>query len=69
MNANNVTVHATSGLVTWSMQAADNVVNDQTLNKESHIALFQYSWNSGAKQSSHEVEIQVERVPKIAALS
>lgn len=68
LNDNNVTVHATSGLVTWLMQPEDNIVSDQSLDKESHIALFQWSWNSGAKQASEQIEIQVRRVTNVTAL-
>lgn len=67
LNANNVTVDSSGNLV-WSMQAADNVIVDQSLEKEAHIALFEYSWNSGAKQDSDQIEIQVRRVVNVASL-
>lgn len=63
-NANNVTVHATSGLITWSIQPEDNVFSSANLtaDKESHIALFEWSWNGGESNDKAEYEIQVERV-------
>ena len=67
LNVNNVTIDTLGNLV-WLMQPADNVVSDQTIDKESHIALFQYSWNAGAKKASHEVEIVARRVIQISAL-
>ncbi len=67
LNANNVTVDSSGNLV-WLMQPADNIVSDQDLDKESHIALFQYTWNSGVKRASHPVEIMVHRVVKVSAL-
>ena len=67
LNTNNVTV-SSSGVLVWSMQKADNEVVDQDLDKELHIGLFQYSWNSGAENDHHTVRIMVERTVNVAAL-
>ena len=68
LNANNVTIHATSGLLTWTMQTADNVIvwKKASGQFEKHIALFRWTWDSGAKAGSHEVEIRVKQRTKIA---
>ncbi len=68
LNANNVTIHATSGLLTWTMQPADNVIvwPKASGQFEKHIALFRWTWSSGAKAGSHEVEIRVRQRTKIA---
>ncbi len=64
LNANNVTVHATSGLLTWSVQAADHAVVG-TRRLERHRAVFEYRWNSGAKRDWHAVEFLVEAEPEV----
>lgn len=58
LNLANVTLHASSGLLTWEIQILDNVIVDTTLangEKEIHRAIFEYSWDSGAKFDSHEI--------------
>lgn len=67
LNTNNVTVSA-GGVLVWSIQKADNIVVDQDLDKELHIGLFQYAWNSGAENDHHTVRIMVERTVNVAAL-
>jgi len=62
LNANNVTVHATSGLLTWEMQAADNEIQDSNKKIERHRALFKFSWSGG--QGIHEVDFDVENIEK-----
>lgn len=56
-NANNVTVHATSGLVTWEIQRADNAIVGSLSNgnEEIHRALFEYTWDGGTQADSHEL--------------
>lgn len=63
LNANNVTVHATSGLLTWEMQPADNVIKDSNLTIERHRALFIFTWGSG-KKGVHEVDFDVRNLEK-----
>lgn len=50
LNANNVTVSST-GLITWSVQGADNVIVNDNLDSELHEALFEgvYSTNKPVK--------------------
>ena len=68
LNANNVTYHATSGLLTWSVQPADHaIVSARTdLTVERHRAVFDFTWNSGAKRDWHAVEFEVEADPKVS---
>ena len=52
LNANNVTVHATSGLITWEIQPLDNVIVGTTLktNKsEEHVALIEGTYDTSKK--------------------
>ena len=68
-NANNVTVHATNGLVTWELQAADTVIVDSTIatgRREQHKALFTWTWASGAKVGRHEVLIEIKQLAKVS---
>lgn len=51
LNANNVTVHATTGLLTWSMRTADTAIQDSTLDvdtREEHVALFEWTLTNGS---------------------
>lgn len=63
-NTNQVTIHATSGLLTWSMQAADTAIQDSNKRVERHRALFVFTWDSGAKKGVHEVDFDVENIEK-----
>lgn len=49
-NANNVTVHATSGLVTWQLQAADTAMQsrDMTVLEEKHWFRFDLTYTATA---------------------
>jgi len=64
LNANGVTVDA-SGNLTYLMDPADNPINDTTLSKENHVALFQWTWAAGAKAGKHEVIITVENFANV----
>lgn len=66
LNTNNVTV-SSAGTLVWTMQPADNVIigtvaDGQT---ETHVALWEWTWASGAKGSNHEQEIKVEQIDKV----
>ena len=66
-NANNVTIHATSGLLTWSMQEADNAIQDSTLPaeiEEEHIALFQWTLSDG-KKGKYERRFYIRQLEKV----
>ena len=67
LNANNVTVDSSGGLI-WVVQPADNVIVDTSLvpgQIETHYALFAWTWDSSAKQGSHGVQIDVLQVDEV----
>ena len=67
LNLNGVTVHATSGLLTWTATPTDNAIvtaSTPTGNYETHVALFQWTWNSGAKAGKHEMQVAVKQLLK-----
>ena len=61
-NANNVTIHATSGLLTWAMQADDNAIVSTSVaigSREQHKALFEFTYVGNGSPGKHEVDIYV----------
>ena len=61
LNANDVTVHATSGLLTWDIQPADNTIYDSNLvagRSEVHVAKFVLTYDTD-KVAIKEFEISV----------
>ena len=60
LNANNVTVHATSGLVTWLLQPADQVISDTSQAYELHRARFDCTYTTG--QAHWEADFLVENL-------
>lgn len=67
-NQNNVTIHATSGLLTWVVQAADNLIvraSRRVGTREEHIALFEYNGNFTASPGKHEVDLSVLNLGKV----
>lgn len=60
LNANNMTFHATSGLLTWLVQPADNAIlsGDSGIETETHEAIFEAKWSS-TKQKTWKVTITV----------
>ena len=68
LNANNGTVHATSGLFTMIFKPLDNpIVTTATLagEYEEHIALFEWTYNAGADAGKHELTIYVKQLAKV----
>ena len=72
LNANDVTLHATSGALTWKMKAADNPINTPATieagDYERHIALFEWTYDmsgSGVGDGKHEVIIDVLSLTKV----
>ncbi len=67
-NNNNVTIHATSGLITWSMQKEDNpIMNPKRIpigRTEKHVALFEFNYNTTGYAKA-EVLIEVENINKV----
>jgi hypothetical protein len=58
-----VTIHATSGLLTWLMEFADNVIVTADSVVEHHKALFEFV--ASGKRSKHEVNIYVSNLAKV----
>ncbi|MDB4263164.1 hypothetical protein N9842_03055 [Porticoccaceae bacterium] len=67
-NANNVVI-TSGGVLTWSIQPADNAIINTTLRTNSyefHVALFEYTWDSGSSAGKHELELVVRQLDKVA---
>ncbi len=67
LNANNVTLVTVTGpplvtTVTWILQPLDTILVDARHELEQHIALFEWTWASGAKKAAHEVQFPIEQV-------
>jgi len=62
-NDNNVTIHATSGLVTWSIQPEDNVIVTLRRQVERHRAEFRFVLTNGA-ELDYQCEIEVTNLRK-----
>ena len=65
LNLNNVTIHATSGLLTWAIQPLDMVVVDAKQLQERHRATFRGT-TSGGVQASHEVTLYVQNLADVS---
>jgi len=63
-NANDVTIHATSGLVTWEMQGDDNPINIRRRQIERHRAEFRFVTTSGAILDADAIEFEVVNMGK-----
>jgi hypothetical protein len=61
LNANNVTVDA-AGLIVWIVQVADTTMVE-AIPFERHIALFEWTWPSGA--GKHEVVLLVRNLRQV----
>jgi hypothetical protein len=61
LNANNVTVDA-AGLLAWIIQVADTTLVE-AVPFERHIALFEWTWPSGA--GKHEVVLLVRNLRQV----
>jgi len=57
LNANNVTIHSTSGLVTWLVQADDNPIITQRRQVERHLAMFLFAWADGEFRFECELDV------------
>jgi hypothetical protein len=71
LNTNDVTlVTVLSPLVstvTWAMQPADTVRLGLRREIEPHLAVFQWSWDSGAQRQAHKVQFGVEALRYVLA--
>ena len=65
LNTNNVTVHTSSGLVTWLLQPADTAVENFTNAFEARIALFAWTFASlGSKAGKRQIRFRVKNLDK-----
>ncbi len=65
LNTNNVTVHATSGLLTYALQALDNVINNILLSTEVHRATFKMVYNGGVNNANWDVDFSIRNLRKV----
>ena len=65
LNANNVTV--ASGVLTWTMQPEDTaIIHSSSLrDPEVHIALFEWTYDSGTKAGKHELKLEIVNLRKV----
>lgn len=66
LNANGVTIDSAGNLV-WTGTPLDNPIINTSRQNEIHVALFQYTWNSGTKGAPHAVELNCVRVSNVPA--
>lgn len=64
LNTNNVTVSAL-GVLVWTIQPADNAIVNDNLARETHRALFQWTWSAGAKSGKGYQDLVVENLAKV----
>lgn len=67
-NANDVVI-SSAGLLTWTLKPADNIIVTAAMHKnayEKHVALFEYTWNSGDDAGKHELEFEVRQLNKVS---
>ena len=65
-NLNNVTIHATSGLLTWVGQSADTPMSGVNAGAtEHHRALFEWVYVGDGTPGKHVVDIYVENLEKV----
>ena len=67
LNKNNVTV-SEAGVLEWEIQPADTVIVDTTLTpgqKETHVALFEWTYDSGTNSGRHELTLYVKQLNEV----
>lgn len=67
LNTNQVTIHATSGLLTWSALPADMAIvgTPDAGDVETHVALFECVYST-TKGLNHEVTIYVQQLTNVS---
>lgn len=66
LNAGRGTLHATSGLLTVTLDPADNQIIDSTADQEWHRALIEGTYAAGAKAFKHEIDFPVRNLNKVS---
>ena len=59
-------LHATNGLLTVTLQPADNAIVDGTVDLEWHRALIQGTYASGTKAFKYEIDFPVRNLNKVS---
>ena len=64
LNANGVTIHATSGLITWKVSAADTALTDADprIDSEAHYYRFDWAWETGGQAYAGSSGVDLFRV-------
>ncbi len=68
INQNDVTISA-EGVVTWMIQVADVSILNDKLQKETHRALFLFTWNAGnpatLRSKPHDVDLVIRNLHRL----
>lgn len=64
LNTNGCTID-TAGNLVLQLDPADNALADTTKERETHVALIEWSWQAGARKGGHEFHLLVAGSPKI----
>ena len=66
LNVGRGTLHATSGLLTVTLEPNDNAIIDSASDLEWHRALIEGTYAGGAKAFKHEIDWQVRNLNKVS---
>jgi len=66
-NTNNVTIHATSGLLTWSIQPGDTQMIDEYAVTERHVATFDIVRATTGERIIHQIVLNIRNLKAITA--
>jgi len=64
LNVNNVTVDA-NGLLTWALQSGDTTMYDESLDIETHRAVFEWTYNAGARNGKYMIDMPIRNLAKV----
>lgn len=72
LNTNNVTLHATSGLLTWEIQEEDTAIVNTTdpvqfQKDELHFAIFTVLFDTSTRTAKHILPMQIRRELTVAS--
>lgn len=65
LNSSNVTVSA-GGVVIWTIQDLDNIIIDDSLGTELHVARFDWTFNGGLESGKHAIGLRVANFEKVS---
>ena len=63
-NVNGVTLDANGSLI-WTVTPADTIIVNTTLNAERHRAVFEWTYDTGAKNGKHVIDMRIINLVKI----